>query len=131
MNEAGEQWLLVVDDEPDMRWILSRVFERAGWHVVTAETGAEAISHLDKRKFTAILIDWRLPDMDGTQLTRRIRELGTSAAIVLMSGLDPKTTSIREAYSEGLIECFLPKPFIHDQIVQSVELAVARRKASG
>ena len=128
MKESSERWMLVVDDEPDMRWLLARVFQRAGWKVQTAGSGAEALSCLEKRTFTAVVIDWRLTDMDGTELTEKIKRIDSSAAIVMMSGCDPKDTSIRKAYSEDLIECFLPKPFIHEHIIQSAELAVSRKK---
>jgi two-component system response regulator HydG len=117
-----------VDDEPDMRWLLARVFQRAGWLVRTSGSGAEALSCMEKSKFTAIVIDWRLPDMDGTELTEKIKEIDPSTAVVMISGCDPKDKSIRKAYSEDLIECFLAKPFIHEHVLRSVELAVSRKK---
>jgi DNA-binding NtrC family response regulator len=128
LNESCERWILVVDDEPDMCWLLARIFRRAGWQVKTAGSGAEALARVEEQKFAAILIDWQLTDMKGTELTEKIHVCDPSAALIMISGLDPKATFLRPAYPNSLIDCFLSKPFEHEHVIQSVESAVLRKR---
>ncbi|HEX8852778.1 MAG TPA: response regulator, partial [Pyrinomonadaceae bacterium] len=68
--------LLIVDDEPGMRQLLSHVFGRGAGHAVrSAENGAKALELLRAEPADLIISDVRMPDMNGIELLRRVREL--------------------------------------------------------
>ncbi|HWY89784.1 MAG TPA: response regulator, partial [Solirubrobacteraceae bacterium] len=68
------QRILVVDDEPQILRALRVVLRDAGFEVVPAETGAEALDRAAVRPPEAAIVDLMLPDVDGIELTRRLRE---------------------------------------------------------
>ncbi len=72
--EAPEASLLVVDDEPNIRELLSASLRFAGFHVVSAATGAEALAAVAAGSPDLVVLDVMLPDMDGFAVVRRLRE---------------------------------------------------------
>jgi len=114
-----ESAVLVVDDEPDVSWALERILAAEGLRVERAETGRQAIAAVTSMPFKLILLDAKLPDADGCELARTIRELCPAAAIVMVSGFyyrnDP---SIRQALAEGVIHGFIGKPFCHSDVTK-------------
>jgi CheY-like chemotaxis protein len=73
--------ILVVDDEPDLRFVLRRIFERAGFEVREASDGLQALEQVVASPPDLVVTDMMMPVMDGTELIRRLRA-------------DPVTTSI-------------------------------------
>ena len=67
--------LLVVEDDPVNRRILEKSLTKNGWKVVTAINGREALDLLEKTYFPIVITDWMMPELDGLELCRRIREL--------------------------------------------------------
>jgi len=77
--------ILVVDDEADLRELLRFRLGEAGYDVVTAASGSEALSAVARRRPTVVLLDWMLPDMPGTEVCRRLRAAaGTRDLPILM-----------------------------------------------
>jgi len=120
---------MVVDDAAEMRWLLERLLKRVGWSVQAASTGGEALSLLESRAFAAVLLDWRLPDMVGSQLARTIKGIDSSIAIIMVSGSDLNDSTVHKAYAEGIIDCFVAKPFMHAEVLQAVESVGSSKKA--
>ena len=77
--------LLVVDDEEPQRLMLSNILGRAGFEVVTAADGAEALERLESRSFDLMLTDQRMPKVDGLQLLERAQRIDSTLPIVLMT----------------------------------------------
>lgn len=79
--------LLLVDDDPVIRTLLSAILTRAGWLVVAAASGEEAVERLAEAEFDAILSDVQMPGMDGRELLARIRANGSTAhmPVILMT----------------------------------------------
>jgi CheY-like chemotaxis protein len=69
----SSSFALVVDDEPDMREMLSRMIERAGWQVMRAENGAAALDLVARQQPALILLDLMMPEMDGFTFVRELR----------------------------------------------------------
>src|SRR5664280_2491341 len=65
--------ILVVDDEPDLRMLYELTLLREGYRVETAESVAQALQHLDERRFDVVITDMRLPDGLGMELLRHIK----------------------------------------------------------
>lgn len=82
---ASAKHLLIIDDEPQLRNMLRRVFEGEGYLVVTAETGAQGLQRIKDASFPVVLCDVRLPDANGVELTRAIKALRPSSEVVVMT----------------------------------------------
>src|SRR3990172_9463232 len=112
--------VLVVDDEPDVCWALETLLRREGFTVVTAESGTEALQWLKaaEQGCHLILVDAKLPDIDGVDLTGRIRaETSCLAPLILVSGYFYKDDSVvQDTLRSGLVSAFVTKPFHHDEI---------------
>lgn len=93
--------VLVVDDEPDMRFLARRYLERAGWSVEEATSGEEALERCRARRYDAIVLDQRMTGMTGIETAGQLRELGIDRPVALFSAyLDPEVE--QEAQALGL-----------------------------
>src|ERR1700754_796802 len=117
--------LLVVDDEPAIRRLLSAGLVRAGYQVVEAATARDALTALQIDKPDAVLLDLGLPDRDGLELVPLIRQAGAAIAIV----------SAREAPEEKVAaldlgaDDYVTKPFDTDEVLARVRTALRHRLA--
>jgi DNA-binding NtrC family response regulator len=113
--------ILVVDNEPEMCWILENIIRKAGLACMTALSAREAIALADSNKFGLAFLDAKLPDVDGLELARKLRKTDVHLPIVIVSGYfyrdDP---TIEGVIREGLIAAFVGKPFDHDEIVSVI-----------
>lgn len=113
--------VLVVDDNAVMRTLLSRSVEAFGCNAETRESGEAALARLQScADIDLILLDWRLPGLDGLATTRRIRGAGHGLPIILVTGDEPEKA--RAEAREGEIHAFLAKPVsrstLHDTLAQ-------------
>ncbi len=77
--------LLIIDDEPQFRNMLRRVFEGEGYAVTTAETGALGLLRMKEAAFPVVLCDVKLPDANGVELTSALRSISPAAEVVVMT----------------------------------------------
>ena len=101
--------VLVVDDEPGVRAVLDRELRKQGYDVVTAATGDEALSLLERYRPAVILSDVHMPGMDGHALLRHLTAIGAEASVVLMSG-QGEVEDVIGALREGAVD-YLQKPW--------------------
>lgn len=119
--------ILVVDDEYGIRTGVRQILELEGYAVEEAETGQDAFAALDRSTFDVILIDYRLPDIDGLTLLQAIRsrELGVmTCMITAYANIETAVAATRQG-----IDFFLPKPFSPDDLVGVVEMLLRRKKS--
>jgi two-component system response regulator PilR (NtrC family) len=116
--------LLIVDDEPGMRQLLSHVFGRANHSVRAAENGAKALELLKQEPADLIVSDVKMPDMNGIELLRRVREFLPDTGVVMMTAFATVETA-REAFKLGADD-FIQKPFDVDEMKLIVEKALER-----
>jgi DNA-binding NtrC family response regulator len=115
---------LIVDDEPDMCWALEYILRKQGFASEMALNGGEALALVASNSFRLVFLDAKLPDMEGLELARRIREVDPAIRIVLVSGYFYKDdVAIQKALEEGLICGFIDKPFCHDEIIKYIKIA--------
>jgi DNA-binding NtrC family response regulator len=120
--KSKETVFLIVDDEPDMCWALEHILETNGVRAKRALTAQEALTLLESERFPLVFLDAKLPDMEGLELARRIREMNPSVRIVMVSGyFYREDEAVQKALTEGLICGFIAKPFLHDEIRRVVE----------
>jgi CheY-like chemotaxis protein len=122
--------ILVIDDQPQLRASISLTLEAHGITAVTAASGRLGLSEVDASElamtpFDAALVDIYMPEMDGLQLIRALRERKPDLPIIAMSGvLLPATgTSVLDRLPPGIRR--LQKPFRSAQLLQAVQLAWA------
>jgi len=113
--------ILIVDDEPQIRSLLSLAFTRAGFQVTTAPSGLDAVGCCSSQAFDVVLSDVRMPEMDGHQLMGWIAANHPQTRTVLMTGYD--ATCDNCAYSP---RCpLIAKPFKSAEVVDAVKQALA------
>lgn len=104
------QYILVVDDIETNRQLLGQQLLRRGYRVASAEGGAQALSMLAEQDFDLVLLDIRMPDMDGLEVLRRIRASHSMLSLpVIMVTAEDQETSIVEALKLGAND-YLVKP---------------------
>lgn len=109
--------ILVVDDEPDICWAISHILKSAGIAPVVATSGEQALRLAKSERFRAAFVDAKLPDADGLDLARSIREGDAAVRIILISGYFYRDdVEVRQAMAAGLITDFVSKPIRHEEI---------------
>lgn len=119
-TSGGERWVLVVDDEDVIRELLRSALERAGFRVMLAGDGAEAISLFGRRhsEISAVVIDMMMPFIDGSGAISMFRKIKPAVAILAISGL-PGQREEAEKAGGGRIS-FLLKPFVVRELVSEL-----------
>ncbi len=119
-NELGS--VLLVDDDETFRRVLGGELARRGYAVVTAGSGEEAVEKAVKAPCDVILLDLRLPDLDGIEILRRLREREVGAGVIVLTGHGTIDTAI-QAVRMGADE-YLEKPCP----IAKVELAIQKAR---
>jgi len=120
--------ILVVDDEPEMCWILENIIKGSGFTCLKALNGQDSIALTERQSFRMAFLDAKLPDIDGLELARRLRKFDPCLPIVIVSGYFYQDDPVIEGVlKSGLIAAFISKPFIHDEIARVITLHAANR----
>lgn len=114
--------VFVVDDEPGVRRVFSRVLSRAGFQVSEAGDGAEALSVLDRERFDVILSDISMPGLSGVALLEAVRQRDLTTQVVFATG-NPSLETAMRAVELGAVR-YLTKPVEHSVLVEVVHEAV-------
>ena len=122
-----EARLLVVDDEPNIRELLSTSLRYAGFEVTAAANGREALDAAEEFQPDLAVLDVMLPDMDGFTVTRRLRAAGRHFPVVFLTARDGTEDKITGLTVGG--DDYVTKPFSLDEVVARIR-AVLRRTAS-
>lgn len=113
--------LLIVDDEEEIREMLSRHFRYLGYDVETAENGAAALKIMSKRKTDIVISDIRMPVMDGSELCSRIRKDYPMTRVIMITGYVTLENAL-SCMRRGADSCLF-KPF---EDITELEKAVER-----
>lgn len=117
--------VLIADDEPDTCWALEHILARLPARCIRASDGMSALRLLRSKPFSLVLLDAKLPDIDGLELAREIRRLSPGVRVLLVSAyFDRRDAAIQAALQEGLICEFLGKPFLHHRMLEAVRAAL-------
>lgn len=110
--------VLIVDDEKNMRITLSDILLEEGYSVTTASTGEEAVALCEQHGFDVILMDVRMPGINGVEAFRRIRRHREGVRVIMMSAYSVDDLK-QAALEEGAI-AFLPKPLDVQKVVHMI-----------
>jgi len=116
--------ILVVDDEEDILGLLSELLQRWGFEADTVTNGREALERFHGRDFDLVLTDLKMPDMDGLELLRRIREENPRVPVLMLTGF-PTVDSAVQAIQEGAYD-YLIKPINPEELRFRIQKALAQ-----
>lgn len=125
-SQIYEAKLLVVDDEPNIRELLSTSLRFAGFEVVAAANGREALEAAETHNPDLAVLDVMLPDMDGFTVTRKLRASGRFFPVVFLTARDDTEDKVTGLTVGG--DDYVTKPFSLDEVVARIR-AVLRRTA--
>lgn len=116
--------VLVIDDEPGIRNLLSQELAAQGYQVETAADGQEAIQKIDRRKFQVALCDLNMPHVGGLEVLDAIRSRDSDLEVIMMTGYGTVETAVT-AMKKGAYD-FVQKPFNMDEILALVEKSLEK-----
>jgi EAL domain-containing protein (putative c-di-GMP-specific phosphodiesterase class I)/ActR/RegA family two-component response regulator len=117
--------IVVVDDDPDIRYLLDALLSNEGFKVVTASCGREALDAMARNDAGAILADIWMPGMNGIELLRQVKGLYPEVTRMLLTG-SADIASLVDAINKGAIYKIVMKPWNNDALVEDVRDALAR-----
>jgi nitrogen regulation protein NR(I) len=121
--------VLIVDDEPNLRKILSAQLGRDGYDVLTADDGEQGLQLLKEHHIDLVITDLKMPKVDGMTLLRRALEEEPELPVVLITAHGSIDTAV-EALKSGAFD-FVTKPFDKDEVRQIVAKALKTRELRG
>jgi CheY-like chemotaxis protein len=115
---SQEPTILVVDDNEDLLETFALILKRHGFSVETAASGAAAVAKFRQHNFDVTLMDIVMPEVNGIEAFRRIKEIAPDASVILMTAYSDADL-LRAARDEGA-RCILNKPISIDRLIQLV-----------
>src|SRR5712691_4734771 len=117
--------ILIIEDEPPIRRVLYATLQASGYQVIVADTGQEGFSQAAMRQPALILLDLGLPDLDGLEVTRRLREWATMPIIVLSArGREADKIAALDAGADD----YVTKPFGMGELLARIRVALRHRQ---
>ena len=124
-TQAGT--ILIIDDEMAIRESLQTLLELEDYQVHTAETGEEGLLRISEQPYDLVLLDFALPDKNGIEVLREIRDRDTSLAVILITAYGTVENAV--AAMQGGAANFIQKPWDNEKLLADIRAAIARRRA--
>ena len=115
-------YILLVDDEANVRTVFSDVLKRVGYQVKAVEDGQEAIKEVEEKTYNLALVDLRMPTMDGIEILENIKKRKPQIPVIIYTGHGSITTAV-EAMRKGASD-YLNKPFSPEELKLSIRKAL-------
>jgi two-component system response regulator FixJ len=126
---GAERIVHVVDDDAAFRRSLERLLDAAGFATLSYATPSAFLSAAPKLSGGCVLLDVRMPELDGLELQSRLRDLGIRLPVIVLTAQGDVQTAVR-AMKGGAID-FIEKPFSDEILLAAIEAALARDDPSG
>ncbi len=110
--------VLVVDDENTVCNSCKKILTQGGYNVDVALSGQEALNKMKGRGFDVLITDWKMPEIDGLEVTKRIKKENPNVAVIMITGY-PSVESSVNAIRSGVSD-YVPKPFTPDELNDAV-----------
>lgn len=118
--------ILIIEDEPLIRWSLRQKFEEQGYQVSEVETGVAAEDALEAAVYDLIMLDYKLPDCTGVEVLRKVRQVDTDVVVIMMTAYSTIESAV-EAMKLGAFD-YLTKPFDMEQLLRTVAKSLETTK---
>ncbi len=127
MNNDDIKKVLVVDDEPDTLELIKLVLESGGFGTMLAASGMEALAQIDRTKPDLVLLDIMMPDMDGWDVFRKIKEKNSKIPIAILTA---KAQNIDRLLGLHVLKAddYITKPFGKNELINKVRKLVGLTK---
>jgi CheY-like chemotaxis protein/Ni,Fe-hydrogenase maturation factor len=122
---VAKQKVLVVDDEPVVIWSCDRILNRAGIAVEGATSGRDGLLLAETSRFDAVLLDLKMPDMNGMEVLRRVKQDNPGITVIIITGFASVDTAV-DAFKLGAFD-YVSKPFTPDELTSTVKRALEQR----
>ncbi|QKG52354.1 response regulator transcription factor [Hymenobacter sp. BRD67] len=120
--------ILLVDDEPNIVMSLEFLMRKNGYQVGIARNGTEALAAIGQTPYDLVLLDVMMPDVDGYQVCRQLRQLPDRAATkVIFLSAKSHPADVQLGYEAGA-DMYIPKPFSTRQLMQKVRELLQREE---
>ena len=118
--------LLIIEDEPDLRELLSFTLSREGYDVMEAETAETALQILDSKLPDLAIVDWMLPGMDGIELVKRLRrdDVTEDLPIIMLTARGEEPDKLK-SFDVG-IDDYITKPFSPRELLARIKALLKR-----
>ena len=123
-SKFPQKRLLIIDDEENMRHMLSSLLNKSGYRVDTASDGADALEMVDQTLYDFILCDLKMPNMNGMEFFETARDKLWATTVIMMSAYGSIDTAV-EAMKKGAYD-FISKPFKPDEVLLTLKKAEER-----
>jgi len=120
--------ILLIDDDKNIRQTLAIVLQEEGYIVDTAETGKEAVEKSFSNFYNLAIVDWRLPDVEGTALISRLKETTPPMAKIMLTGY-PSINNAVEAVNRHA-DAFLIKPVDVEELLKKIRELLIQQEES-
>lgn len=123
-NRKGEPNIVIIDDEKDLLFVYKKALELQGLKVVTFDDSSVALSELKVRykKYSMILVDIRMPKVNGYLLINEIKRIDPSIKTILMSAYDVSDLEVHDNLNDGVkIDTIMHKPFSLIKLINNVK----------
>lgn len=118
-----KQQILAVDDEPHMLTLLERIItQKTPYQIMTTNNALEVPGILEQTQFDLIIVDLKMPGMDGIDILRMVKEKQREEEVIIITAFGSLETAI-EALSLGVFD-YITKPFKKEQIISTVDKAM-------
>jgi len=117
--------ILIVDDDPNVQYVLKRTLSREGYEIETADDGMDAIQKIGQTRYDLILLDLNMKPVGGLQVLNTVRERGEDSAVIILTGHSSIDSAV-EALRLGAFD-YLYKPASPDAIRQRVREGIHHR----
>jgi two-component system, NtrC family, response regulator HydG len=120
--------VLIVDDDPSLRWTMSLILQRKGYVTETAANGAEAVAIIRENPFDMVLMDIRMPVMDGVQALKQIKAIRPHTVVTIMTAYAVDDL-IQDALDEGAF-AILNKPVEIEEVIALIKQALQDKQSA-
>jgi DNA-binding NtrC family response regulator len=117
-KEGKKPSILVIDDDEDIRKVLSEILKDNGYNADSAETGRQALRKAEEKFYNLALIDIRLPDIDGVELLTKIKETKPRMRKIIITGY-PTLKNAVEALNKGA-DAYITKPLDIEKVLATI-----------
>ena len=126
-DESNQPHILIVDDEIQMRRLLQHTLEDNQYKVTAAENGKTALSHASMDRPDIIILDLGLPDMDGVEVLKKVREW-SSMPVLILSVRNTEETIVKSL--DAGADDYLTKPFRMGELLARIRILLRRRSSA-
>jgi DNA-binding NtrC family response regulator len=119
--------VLAVDDEQNIRRLIRNEFTLEGYEVTTAKSGEEGLALIEQKQFDVVLLDIKLPKLNGLDVLRKIKEISNTTEVIMITGYGDIQSAV-SSLKLGAMD-YVTKPFKLDDLLASVQKAVSDSKA--